>query len=324
MGYQRLAQDDRYQIAALKKSGMGVRKIALELKRAPSTVSRELRRNGAWMGYNGQLAHLEATARRKDAARNSGCKIHGILEVSVREKLEQHWSPEQIQGRFKRERGESPISYSSIYRFIYRDAKKGGELWRCLRTQRDKRRVQKASILRNNLNIYKNVRSISDRPQIVNEKRRLGDLERDLVVGTVPGGAILTINDRVSKVVKIGWIKRKTSQLIHEKTVSLLKGRATPKTLTNDHGAEFALYRETEKVLKTKIYFSHKGCAWERGANENTNGLLRQYFPRSTDFDLITEAQIRDAEKRLNTRPRKTLGYQTPLEVQKILGQVLR
>ena len=139
MGYQRLAQDDRYQIAALKQSGMGVRKIALELKRAPSTVSRELRRNGAWMGYNGQLAHLEATARRKDAARNSGCKIHGILEESV---------------------------------FIYRDAKKGGELWRCLRTQRDKRRVQKASILRNNLNIYKNVRSISDRPQIVNEKRR--------------------------------------------------------------------------------------------------------------------------------------------------------
>lgn len=323
MGYQRLTREDRYQIAALKKSGLGVREIAEQLERAPSTISRELKRNGGWMGYDGQIAHDWAKARRKETLSGPPLKICGDLESRVREKLGLQWSPEQIAGRLQLEVGTSGVSYSSIYRYVYRDAKKGGELWKNLRTQRKKRKCQKASILAECLKIYENVRSISVRPKVVDKKSRLGDLERDLIVGSQFGAAVLTINDRVSKRVRLELIEKKNSHIVHEKTVKALSGVRYRHTLTNDHGTEFAQHKKTEEAIGVKVYFSHKGCAWERGANENTNGLLRQYFPRSMDFNSITPAQVKAAERLLNHRPRKALGYQTPLEVEKRLGQVL-
>ena len=186
------------------------------------------------------------------------------------------------------------------------------------------RKRQKSSILRENLNVFKNVRPITKRPKVVDKKIRLGDLERDLICGTQTGAVILSVNDRVSRKVKIGWTPGKASKLIHKKTIALLKNHPGVRSLTNDHGCEFAQYKRTEKILRTKIYFSTKGCAWERGANENTNGLLRQYFPRRMDFNRITQKQIRAAENRLNNRPRKCLAFQTPNEVEERMGQVLR
>ena len=312
MSYQRLALSDRYQIHALKKSGRGVREIARVLGRPASTVSRELKNNSGWKGYDPGPAHLLSTSRKKEKPTQS-CLIQGKLEQYVRSKLILDWSPEQISGRLK-DAKKIDLSYSSIYRFIYRDARKGGILWEHLRTQRKKRKNRKKSILASNFNVLKDVRSIDQRAKIVDRKQRIGDLERDLICGTKPGAVILTINDRVSRKIKIGWLPSKCSKGVHQKTVTLLKNKRVH-TLTNDNGREFARHKQTEKRLKTKIYFSHKGCAWERGANENSNGLLRQYFPRSMDFGAITPELLKFAEQRLNNRPRKCLGYKTPNEI---------
>jgi IS30 family transposase len=321
MGYQRLALADRYQIYVLKKSGNGVREIARLLGRTASTISRELKNNSRWLGYEPGLAHRLSKQRAKEKPIQTP-KIRGELEDYVRQKVGMDWSPEQISGRLKKER-QAQVSYSTLYRFIYRDARKGGVLWQHLRTQRKKRKNRKKSILAANFRALKEVRSISKRPQIVEKKKRRGDLERDLICGTKPGAVILTINDRVTRSVKIGWLPTKCSRAVHQMTVRLLKNQQV-RTLTNDNGTEFARHQQTERALKSKVYFSHKGCAWERGANENTNGLLRQYFPRSMQFSEITQEQIQNAERRLNSRPRKCLGYRTPYEVDRQLGQVLR
>ena len=325
MGYQRLTLDERYQIAASKRSGQKVREIARLLNRPASTISRELRAHSGWMGYDAQLSHSQAMAKRRvKTGRRPALRITGELEEEIRRKLLCDWSPEQVSGRLRLEQGVK-VSLSTLYRWIYRDARKGGDLFTHLRTGRRKRKTQKRSILAQNFRVLRDVRPMRDRPRIVDRKKRLGDLERDLMCGTQPGGAVLlTINDRVSRFTRVAWMPRRSSQMVHEQTVRLLKEHPRVHTVTNDNGSEFARHRETEKLLKAKVYFSRKGCAWERGANENTNGLLRQYFPRRIDFNQITEAQIREAEARLNHRPRKCLGYQTPAEVQERLGQVLR
>lgn len=321
MGYQRLALCDRYQIGILKKSGMSVCEIGRTLGRPTSTISRELRNNSGWMGYEARIAQSMSVEKRK-CKRARARLIQGELREYVSAKLQMDWSPEQISGRLSQQKGAS-VSYSSIYRFVYRDARQGGELWQHLRTCRKKRKRQKSSKLRENFKSLKAVRPMSSRPPIVEKKKRIGDLERDLVCGTKQSAVILTINDRVSRRVKIGWMAKKSSRLVHQKTVKLLKG-VKVLTLTNDNGSEFARHQQTEQKLKTKIYFSRPGCAWERGANENTNGLIRQYFPRSLAFESITPHQIRHAEERLNNRPRKCLGYRTPNEVHRKTGQVLR
>jgi IS30 family transposase len=313
MGYQRLTRMERYQIAALKKSGTGVREIGRVLNRSPSTISGELLANSSWKGYDAQAADLQSKGRREVKCAKRQVVVSGEVKEYVTQKLLLDWSPEQISGRLLRERNLK-LSSSTIYRFVYKDARSGGDLWTHLRTRRRKRKRQKRSILAENLNILKDIRPMRCRPKIVDEKTRVGDFERDLVVGTKPGGAILTINDRVSKRVKLAILKKKSADAVHQETLRLLKN-STVHTLTNDQGAEFARHKKTEKQLRAPIYFCRKACAWERGANENTNGLLRQYFPRCTDFSSITKAQINEAEHRLNTRPRKTLGYRTPEEV---------
>lgn len=323
MGYRRLTREERYQIAALRKTAQTLNDIGRVLGRPASTISREIRANAGWMGYDGQTAHLNSRNRRKNCRCGPEPKIAGDNERQVREHLESHWSPEQISGRLKTERGIK-ISCSSIYRFIYKDAEQGGDLWRCLRTQRRKRKTQKRSILAANFKKLNEVRPIRDRPKIVDEKKRLGDLERDLIWDRRLGSAILTINDRATRRVRIAWIPSKSSEIVHRKTLELLRDYPQIKTITNDHGTEFAKHRETERALGAKVYFSNKGCAWERGANENTNGLLRQYFPRQMDFGQIRPSQLRAAENLLNNRPRKCLGYRTPNEVHEQLGQLLR
>ena len=323
MGYRRLTLEDRYQIAALKKTNHSLNDIGCALGRPASTISREIRANGGWRGYDGHAAHLSSKSRRKSCRRGPEPKIVGETEKLVRERLQSHWSPEQISGRLKRDGGVQ-ISCSSIYRFIYRDAKQRGELWRCLRTQRRKRKRQKRAILARNFRKLNEVRPIRDRPRIVDQKRRIGDLERDLIWDHRLGSAILTINDRATRRVQIAWIPSKSSEIVHQKTLELLKNYPQVRTITNDHGTEFAKHRDTEKALGVRVYFSNKGCAWERGANENTNGLLRQYFPRSMDFSQIRPAQLLAAENLLNNRPRKCLGYRTPSEVHEQLGQLLR
>lgn len=219
MAYQRLALVERYQIGALKNSGLSVREIGRVIGRNASTISR-IGSNGNWMGYFPQTAHALARDRRRTNKSSSNLRIRGALETSIRAKLELDWSPEQICGRLLKKK-RTALSYSTVYRFIYRDAKSGGTLWTHLRTQRKSQRRQKSSILSDNFKSLKDVRSIKERPKIVEKKRRLGDLERDLVCGTKHGAVILTINDRVSRRVKLAILPNKSAKLVHKKTVSV-------------------------------------------------------------------------------------------------------
>jgi IS30 family transposase len=311
MRYRQLTQEERYQIAAQGGCGKSNPEIAIFLKRHRSTIWREKTRNSGRRGYRPKQAHMKAELRRNDRVYFE--KVTAEFEVVIREKLGLQWSPEQISGRVKLEGFES-VSPETIYRFVKRDKTEGGSLWRNLRWSRRRRKKRFGSI--NRQGELKDRVFIEERPGIVDERVRLGDWERDTVLGKAHKGVLLTIVDRVSKKVLIGRLARKTSEETHQKTVALLSGISRRVlTLTNDNGKEFAAHKETARDLKTKIYFTHPYSSQERGTNENTNGLIRQYFPKTMDLRSVRIQRIKKVISLLDLRPRKSLGYRTPLEV---------
>lgn len=310
MRYHRLTREERYQIASLKESGHGVRRIARVLGRDASTISRELRRNSYdQTKYFG--AHAQKKARRRSRrGQESKLKIKAELKAYIEEKLRLDWSPEQIAGRLMLER-KGQVSYSTIYRFIYRDAQSWGKLFKKLRSQRKKRKQRKSGRL---LTRKTEKTRINERPLIIEERGRLGDFERDTVRGKGHHPVLLTIVDRRSRRVKLGLLKRNSSMIAHKKTVSLLR-RERVKSITNDNGKEFVDYFFTSQELRVPIFFCDPGKSSQRGTNENTNGLLRQYFPKKMDFSTIKEWRLREVASLLNNRPRKCLAYKTPNEL---------
>jgi IS30 family transposase len=319
--YCRLARHERYQIEVLLRRGDGIRGIARALNRSPSTISREIRRNGDRLvaaQYWASPAHAQTLVRRrcfKPTLRRIDSGSEELLRSRVREMLESDFSPEQTAGRLRREQ-RNQVSYSTIYRFIYRDVLAGGDLWKRLRRPRRKR--MRMQLLKNRPNQGKIMDRmfIDQRPAVINSRRRTGDYERDTIRGHRPEPAILTIVDRKSKLTRLAWLPKKTAKEAHEETVAILGRERLCCSITNDNGKEFSWHEKTSAELRVPIYFTHPYHSWERGTNENTNGLLRQYFPpKGSDFTRITAAQIQAAELRLNHRPRKCLGYQTPLEV---------
>ena len=313
--YKRLTLEERYQIQALKKSKLSYRKIAQQLNRCHSTILREINNNSTSHGY-----YLPKPANDKVLGRRKGigpeCKIKGWLEDCIRDQLKsQQWSPEQISGRLKRGRSKRGISHESIYRFIFKDYEEGGCLYQHLRRKRKKRRTRKETRSIKTLGYRRNVRSIEDRPSIVDKRVRFADFERDTIKNKNNiGPGLLTIVDRVSRKTKIAKVKRVGDKWVTRATLRLLR-HSKVNTITNDNGMEFSSIKVIEKKLKTKIYFNHPHASHERGTNENTNGLIRQYFPRGTDFNLVSHKEVKRVENLLNNRPRKCLGYRTPLEV---------
>jgi IS30 family transposase len=312
--YHRLTREERYQIAVLKKSGKSIRKIASLLRREPSSISRELGRNGSFndrgASYVAWKAHDQASLRRVGIGPRR--KITPKLMEAIKAALLRQWSPEQISGRLAML--NIHISHETIYQFIYRDCLKGGDLYLCLRRKRKRRRSRAAA--KNLKNVGKRSYSnwIDKRPKIVDKRIRLGDLERDTVLGKFLGPVLLTIVDRTSRLSRIAKIKGIDSKSAHQATLRLLKGQGV-KTLTNDNGPEFALHSLTAKRLKAKVYFNHPYSSWQRGTNEHINGLIRQYYPKGTDFTKVSAREIKKLEALLNHRPRKCLGFKTPLEV---------
>ncbi len=317
MQYIRLTREERYQIQALSSSGQGIRQIARVTFRNPSTISRELRTGARSGKYCAEKADQMATKLRcRPKLKNR--RIVGALEKHILAKLEEDWSPEQIWGRCKLEKRPC-VSPPTIYRYIYRDRKIYGQLWRHLRILRiegkDRRKTNRV------IRRYLPERlPISDRPTIVEKRIRLGDYERDTVLGKRGRSALLTAVDRTSRLLKLAWLPKNSCEAVHRATVSLLKNEPL-KTITNDNGFEFIRHKKTSKSLGTAIYFSKAFRSWERGTNENTNGLLRQYFPKKKDIGTVRRSCIRKIEHRINSRPRKTLGYRTPLEVHRALSQ---
>ena len=308
MAYKQITEAQRYQIYALKKKEHSQNEIAEFLGVSASTISRELRRNTGQRGYRPKQAHQMAIARRNKTKRRISAETWRL----VREKLAQEWSPEQISGWLKRQELAS-VSHERIYQYVVQDKEEGGELYKRLRCQKKRRKRYGSYDQRGQL---VNRTSIEERPSIVEERRRVGDLEIDTMIGKGHQGGLVTIVDRASRFTFIQRIHNKQADLVQAATVNLLQPVADRlHTITAANGKEFAQHEKIADDLDVKVYFAHPYASWERGTNENTNGLIRQYFPKSTNFRQVADEQVASVVDRLNHRPRKTLGFRTPFEV---------
>lgn len=310
MRYKQLTQEERYQIHAYLKAGFTQAEIAIELGRHKSTISRELRRNTGGRGYQPQQAQRLTEERRVEKIRP---RIVTRLWCWVRRLVKLDWSPEQI-SLWLRDVKQLAISHEWIYRFVYRDKAQGGELYRHLRCQKQRRKRYGSGRSRRGQLV--NRVSIDERPAIVDEGARLGDWEVDTIIGRNHKQAIVSLTERKSKLALIHKVERKTAEQVSKAIVRLLKPVADRvHTLTADNGKEFAEHETIAEKLDAQFYFAHPYASWERGLNENTNGLIRQYFPKNRDFTTITQKEINRVMNRLNNRPRKCLGIKTPNQV---------
>ena len=313
MNYRQLNAEERSALAALRSVGLNQAEIARELGRHRSTVGRELKRNAAphdgW--YRSKRAHQRAHARRYRSRRNSQ---FGAEEwARVEELLRRKWSPEQVSGHLARS-GELAISYESIYRHVWRDLKAGGTLHaqlRCARKQCRKRYGRHDSRGR-----LAGKRMIGERPAVVERRKRIGDWEIDTVMGESlweSSDCILTLVERKSGYVLIGKMKARTAAEANRALLELMArhpGRV--KTITADNGTEFHWYGQVEAVSAVKFYFATPHHSCERGTNENTNGLIRQYLPKGRTMKGVTQNKCDKIAEQLNTRPRKRHAYKTP------------
>lgn len=311
MSHLTLAQ--RYVIEAYKSKGISLTEIGEHLGKDKSVVSRELKRNSDQRSgeYRAELAQKKTEDRHKTKAKH--IQFTEEVKKNVLHYLKQDYSPEQISGRAELE-GLECVSAERIYQFIWADKRAGGTLYKHLRTKGKKYRKRGNS---------KDTRGqivgrvdIDLRPKIVEQKERIGDLEIDLIIGKNHKQAFVTINDRATGVLRMGKVSSKEACEIEAKTLELLEDwQAIIHTITSDNGKEFANHKNIAEKLNIDYYFAKPYHSWQRGANENLNGLIRQYFPKKSDFEQITEKQILDVQKQLNNRPRKRFGYKTPNEI---------
>jgi len=308
MSYTQLTQEQRYQIHALLKMGHRQTEIAKCLEVHKSTISRELRRNKGLRGYRPKQAHRKAMSRRDHTRRRIQSKTWRLIEAKIR----MDWSPEQISGWLKRHRAVE-ISHEWIYQYILADKQAGGWLYRHLCFQKKRRKRYGSYDRRGKL---PNRVSIEERPGIVDKRQRLGDWEVDTIVGKGHRQAIVSLTDRKSRLVLLQKVDRRTADLVSEAVISLLHpfGKHLH-TITGDNGKEFAEHERISHELNTDFFFAHPFAAWERGTNENMNGLVRQYIPKQREFDAITHLELLFITHRLNHRPRKCLDFRTPFEI---------
>ena len=305
MSYTQLTQDQRYQIYALKQVEQTNKRIAEILGVHASTVSREMKRNRGKKGYRPKQADQKAQERKHGAKRRIGNETWEYVE----QKVKREWSPEQVSGRLRRHQGIQ-ISHEWIYQYILADKEAGGYLYKHLRCQKRNRKRYGSNERRGSL---PNRRSIEERPEIVGERSRIGDWESDTIIGKGHQQAIVTIVDRKSRYLLMQKVEKRTAEKVGEATITMLSTKAC-KTLTSDNGKEFANHELVAEILKIDYYFAHPFSAWERGTNENTNGLIRQYFPKHSAFNIITQDHVTTVMDKLNNRPRKCLGFRTPHE----------
>lgn len=310
-GYHHLTYEERCQIYALKKRGDSLTVIATELGVHPSTISRELKRNSGQKGYRYKQAHEKAQGKRLEASHNNQ-KLVPVLIATIKKKLKLQWSPVQVSGWLKR-RGIA-ISHETIYKHIWRDKREGGSLYNELR-HRGKKYNKRSKVTAGRGCIPGRI-DIDKRPLIVETKTRFGDWELDTIIGTGQSGAIVSMVERTSKLTRLVKIAHKTAENVERALIERLSpDKEFVHTLTADNGKEFANHQRVSSQLEAGFYFATPYHSWERGLNEHTNGLVRQYFPKSKRFDEISAKDLNEVEILLNNRPRKVLQFETPLEV---------
>lgn len=309
--YTHLAPEERYQIYALMKAGHPQTEIAAHLGRSPSTMSRELARNRGGCGYRPQQA--QAMARDRARCCRARARITARQWAACADLLRRQWSPQQIADRAGLE-GALAVSHESIYRFVYADKAGGGELWRHLRGRlRYRKRYGAGRECRGRI---PGRIGIEHRPAGVARRDRIGHWEADTLQGRRRRGTVLSLVERRSRFTRLAKLPRSSAIAVYEGMCRRLRPIADRvRTLTADNGREFAAHRRISADLRADFYFADPYAAWQRGTNENTNGLIRQYLPKTRDLTTVTGAEFRMIENRLNLRPRKCLGYLTPYEV---------
>lgn len=311
MPYTHLTREERHTISALHRKGHKSPYIAEVLSRHPSTVRRELKRN---RHATGSYSHIEAQKSAQDRSDKATCRAKRTCSVSwghVHQWLRnEQWSPDQISAELTKI-GLQPISHETIYLHIYQDQKQGGDLHTHLRHTRRKRkkRLRKTD----QRGIIPDTVSIEERPEEVNTRSRFGDWEMDTIIGSPSGHVLVTMVERLSRYTIIIKAENKSADSVSMAILERL-GPIKEKvhTLTYDNGKEFAKHRLIDDVLDSQGYFAHPYSSWERGLNENTNGLIRQYFKKGSCLNHLTESQIAEVEAKLNRRPRKCLDRKTP------------
>ena len=311
MSYRQLTLEQRFQIYAYLKIGLAKTLIAALIGVHKSTISRELKRNMGQRGYRPQQAQEKTKTRRLNAPKH--VRFTDAVKEQVEFFLRQDWSPEQVSGYLVREE-QIHISHETIYQHIWTDKRAGGNLYQHLRWSQKKKRKRYGS--RDRRGQIPDRVSIDQRPEIVNEKERLGDWEIDTLIGKNHQGALVSAVERKSQFTRLKYVPQRTAELVTQAIRELLLPLETKVlTITVDNGKEFAFHQTIAQVLQADVYFAHPYRAWERGLNEHINGLIRQYFPKNYDFTLITEQDILFVEHRVNNRPRKSLNFKPPSHI---------
>ena len=307
-----LTSEQRYKIGAYYALGKSFSEIGAYIGKDKSVISREIKRNsdGRSGVYKADLADRKAKVRHKQKHKRQD--LDAEVEANILYYLSMDYSPEQIVGRAKIE-GKKMVSVERVYQYIWADKRKGGTLNNYLRSKGKK--YVKRGLKNGKRGVIPNRVDIDERPGIVQKKERFGDLEIDLIIGKGHKGALLTINDRATGTLFMDKVASKEARVIEAKAIELLQDwKPWIKTITSDNGKEFTNHTAIADELGIDFFFAKPYHSWERGANENLNGLVRQYFPKEREFMTITKEEINEVVNILNNRPRKRFGYQTPNE----------
>ena len=312
MNYTQLSREERYYISTMRAKKVSYSQIARDLGRSTSTVTREVKRNlRPTEQYAAFVAHSYATARRRRSRR--GSQFPSECWALICKYLKEKWSPEQIVDKLSSQ-GLYSISFQTIYRVIRLDRKRGGFLFKDLRVMPKRRRKRYGSL--DSRGVLRGKRPISERPAYINERLELGHWEADTVMGKDKHQCFLTLVERKSGFNRVVKLKNRTAKNVTRALIDIISAEPNLfKTITFDNGTEFHSYKVIEDMFGVMCYFANPHAPWERGCNENFNGLLRQYFPKGTSLHYIGNVRTKFVSEQLNNRPRKRLGFKTPKEV---------
>ena len=303
--YTQLTHIQRYQISALLKMGHSKTEIAQTIGVHKSTIGREIVRNRGKRGYRPKQAHQFAIERRDKAKRRITTATWEMIDQLI--KLD--WSPQQISDHLGKEQ-RLRISHEWLYQHIYQDKRSGGALWKHLRCRKKSRKRYGSCEKRGQI---PNRVWIDERPVVVDQRDRLGDWEADTIISKGKQKAIVTLTERKTRMTLLKKVNDRKAETVKQAIIDLLRPFVDQTlTITCDNGKEFTEHIAIAQALNANVYFAHPQAAWERGSNENANGLIRQYFPKGTDFAYLTDRDIERVMLRLNHRPRKCLGFSSP------------
>ena len=309
MSYKHYTPDERKCLQQLLDEGRSFRYIARALGRSPSSVSREVKRNSSRNGYGYWYANNQAIHRRRMSHPMKRLKVNTELGDYVREKLSLFWSPECIAETWNLQHPDNPVGYATIYRWLGKGALSGFSRKNHLR--RRGKRIQTRNA--NYMTIHPD-RLIEDWPDVILKRERIGDWEGDTVCGGVGKGRIVTFVDRKSRFLCAARLDSKQPEAAYHAILKALKG-VPVNSVSLDNGTEFAWFKKVEEALKAPVFFAKPHAPWQRGSNENVNGLLRFFFPKGCDFLSVSDEQLQSVVDLINSRPRKCLGWLSPKDV---------